>query len=70
MINIFAFSQQFMQQQAALMAAAQTTAYMNPMAAALTAAQVNQMNAMAANGFTAATAMTPTTGEHIGQRSL
>ncbi|XP_072020824.1 CUGBP Elav-like family member 3-A [Amphiura filiformis] len=60
---------EFMQQQAALMAAAQTTAYMNPMAAALTAAQVNQMNAMAANGFTAATAMTPTTGE-LSQASV
>ncbi|XP_071787974.1 CUGBP Elav-like family member 3-A isoform X7 [Asterias amurensis] len=60
---------EFMQQQAALMACGQTmaaTAYMNPMSAALSAAQVQQMNAniAAANGFTAGTtAMTPTASD-------
>ena len=57
-----------MQQQAALMACGQTmaTAYMNPMTAALSAAQVQQMNAniAAANGFTTGTtAMTPTASD-------
>ena len=56
-----------MQQQAALMACGQTmaTTYMNPMTAALSAAQVQQMNAVAAaNGFTAGTTpMTPTASD-------
>ena len=57
------FLVKLVQQQAALMACGQTmaTAYMNPMTAALSAAQVQQMNAVAAaNGFTAGTTtMTP-----------
>ncbi|XP_022106587.1 CUGBP Elav-like family member 3 isoform X2 [Acanthaster planci] len=62
-----AYAQALMQQQAALMACGQTmaTAYMNPMTAALSAAQVQQMNAVAAaNGFTAGTTtMTPTASD-------
>ncbi|XP_038044070.1 CUGBP Elav-like family member 3 isoform X3 [Patiria miniata] len=57
----------YAQAQAALMACGQTmaTAYMNPMTAALSAAQVQQMNAVAAaNGFTAGTTtMTPTASD-------
>ncbi|XP_070535564.1 CUGBP Elav-like family member 4 isoform X2 [Ptychodera flava] len=57
----YAQTQQLMQQQAALMAAAAQGGYINPMAAAL--AHMQQMNAVAAaNGFPAQP-ITPTSGE-------
>ena len=60
-----------LQQQAALMASQSTAAYMNPMAALSAAQQMNQMNAVTANGFPAGTAGTiPTTGEHLLGRAL
>ncbi|XP_041459857.1 CUGBP Elav-like family member 3-B isoform X4 [Lytechinus variegatus] len=59
-------TQQMLQQQAAIMAHQSTAAYMNPMAALSAAQQMNQMNAVAANGFPAATTATiPSTGEHL-----
>lgn len=55
-----------LQQQAALMAHQSSAAYMNPMAALSAAQQMNQMNAVAANGFPAGTTGTiPTSGEHL-----
>eukprot|EP00057_Strongylocentrotus_purpuratus_P011470 XP_011665944.1 PREDICTED: CUGBP Elav-like family member 3-B isoform X4 [Strongylocentrotus purpuratus] len=59
-------TQQMLQQQAALMAHQSSAAYMNPMAALSAAQQMNQMNAVAANGFPAGTTGTiPTSGEHL-----
>ncbi|XP_071507278.1 CUGBP Elav-like family member 4 [Diadema antillarum] len=67
-MSIYGSYQQMLHQQAALMTVAQQSpaAYMNPMAALSAAQQMNQMNAVAANGFPAGTAATiPTTGEHL-----